>query len=127
MSSIQSTIDRVSGSNDESVIVVNWNGLAASGDVGTPVTFAAWSERTYFVVGTFTGSPTVIIEGSADGVNWLQITNRQGTPLSFTAAGLNTSQDRPVYVRPRLTAGTGGAAINVQMVCHRFNLAGMGR
>lgn len=126
MATVQPTIDHTV-SNDDSVLLVTWAGLAASGDVGAPIALSAWSDKTFVVAGTFTGTPTVAIEGSNDGTNWVALSNRQGTAMSFTAAAMNTSQDRPVYVRPRLTAGSGGASIAVAVACHRVDLAGMGR
>lgn len=126
MATFNYAIDRQIASSDESVIIVSWLAMAANADVGAPVCFAAWSDKTYIVDGTFTGAPTVIIEGSNDGVNWSQLTNRQGTALSWTAAGLNTSQDRPAFIRPRLTAGAGGASVNVRVACHRTDIQAKG-
>lgn len=122
------TIDRQPGGVvDSSCIQAQWNAanLAISGDVGEPLSLAQFSDKTFIVSGSFTGAPTVIIEGSNDATaptNWVQLTNRQGTPMSFTALGMNTSQDRPIWVRPRLTAGAGGAAILVQVACHRSDI-----
>ena len=126
MATIKATIDKTV-TPDESVIVVNWAGLAASADVGDAQSFAAFGDKTFIVSGTFTGTPTIIIEGSNDGTNWAQLTNRQGVALSFTALGVNTSQDRPIYFRPRLTAGSGGATVLVSVAIHRLDFAGMGR
>lgn len=127
MATIKPTIDRQTAGYDESVIIVTWANLAASGDVGDPIALAAWSDKTFVVSGAFVGLPTVAIEGSNNGTDWVALSNRQGTSMSFTAAAMNTSQDRPVYVRPRLTAGTGGASITVTVACHRVDLAGMSR
>lgn len=125
MATVKATVDW-SVSNDNSVIVLTWSGMAASGDVGDAQSFAAYSDKTFIVTGTFTGTPTVAIEGSNDGTNWVTLSNRQGTAMTFTAAGMNTSQDRPVYVRPRMTAGSGGASVAVSVACHRVDLPGMG-
>ena len=126
MATIKATQDRTV-SFDESCIVIRWDGLATSGDVGDAQSLAAWSDKTFIVTGTFTGTPTVVIEGSNDGTNWVTLSNRQGTAMSFTSAAMNTSQDKPVFIRPRLTAGSGGAAISVQVACHRSDLPGPGR
>jgi hypothetical protein len=121
-------IDRQPGGvTDSSCIQAQWTAasLAASGDVGEPLSLAQYSDKTFIVSGTFTGAATVIIEGSNDATaptNWVQLTNRQGTAMSFAAGGMNTSQDRPIWVRPRLTAGGGGAALLVQVACHRSDL-----
>ena len=123
MSIIQATINK-SITPDDSVFILSWSGLAASGDVGDAQSYASYSDKTFIVSGTFTGAPTVIIEGSNNGSDWTQISNRQGTAMSFTTIGMNTSQDRPAYVRPRMTAGTGGAAVLVTCACHRTDLSG---
>lgn len=111
---------------DDSCHVLSWAGLAASGDVGDPQCYAAFSDKTFIVSGTFTGGATVVIEGCNDVTvgDWTTLSNRQGSAMTFSAAGMNTSQDRPAFVRPRLTAGTGGAAILVTAACHRTDLAG---
>lgn len=126
MALVKATIDRTP-TNDDAVLNVTWAGLAASGDLGDAQSFAAYADKTFLVFGTFTGSPTVVIEGSNDNVNWVTLSNRQGTAMSFTAAGMNTSQDKPIYVRPRLTAGTGGATVTVSCACHRTDFPGPGR
>lgn len=113
--------------NDEAVILINWANLAASGDIGDTQSFAAYGDKTFTVSGSFTGAPTILIEGSNDGTNWFTLANRQGLAMSFTAAGMNTSQDRPVYIRPRLSAGSGGALVLVSVAVHRIDFAGLGR
>ena len=107
---------------DGSVVVVSWAGLAASGDVGDAQSYSNYGDKTFIVSGTFSGTPTVLIEGSNDGINWATLSNRQGTAMTFTATGMNTSQDKPIYVRPRMTAGTGGASITVQAACHHSDI-----
>ena len=124
MATFKATLDHTI-SLDDSVIVVTWSNLAASGDIGDTQSLPAWADKTFIVAGTFTGTPTVVIEGSNNGIDWVTLSNRQGTAMSFTALGMNTSQDKPVYVRPRLTAGTGGAAVVVSCACHRSDLPGM--
>jgi len=108
---------------DDSVFMIQWDNLANSGDDGDPQSFAAYSDKTFIVTGTFSGSAVVVIEGSNDGTNWVTLSNRQGNAMSFSAAGMNTSQDRPVYVRPKLTAGV-AATIRVTCAAHRVDLAG---
>ena len=125
MATLNATINRTV-TVDDSVIVVSWAALATNGDLGDTQSFAQFSDKTFIVSGSFTGAPTVVIEGSNDGTNWQPLSNRQGTAMSFTAAGMNTSQDRPVYVRPRVSAGGGGASVLVTVACHRTDLPGNG-
>ena len=129
MATVNPTIVRTQDSQD-SVIVATWSGLAALNDVGAPIGFAAWSAKSFACTGTFAGTPTVIIEGSNDidnPTNWVPISNRNLTNISFTAAGIQTAKDMPLWVRPRLTAGSGGASITVAVACHRQDMAGMAR
>lgn len=120
-----SVIDN-SASTDRSTVVVSWAGLTfATTDTGSPIAFASWSEKTFHAFGTFGAGGNVVIEGSNDGTNWSPISNRQGvTPFNLTAAAsINTSQDRPIYVRPRVTAGDGTTNVTVTVACHRYNIA----
>ena len=126
MSNIAAAVDRTSASYDGSVSIVTWDGFAIAGDVGLAIRYAAWSDKTFVVSDTFAGAPSIAIEGSNDGTNWVSLSNRQGTAMNFSAPGMNTSQDRPVYIRPRMTAGTGGASIKVTVACHRVDLPGKG-
>ena len=111
-------------SPEDSVRVFTWAGLATSGDIGDTQSAPAYSEKTFTVTGTFTGAPTVALQGSNDNINWFPLKNKQGTAITFAAAGMDTTQDRPLFVRPTLSAGAGGAAITVICVAHKFSLPG---
>lgn len=111
-------------SPDDSIRVFTWSGLATSGDIGDTQSAPAYSEKTFTVTGTFTGAPTVALQGSNDGTNWFPLKNKQGTAITFAAAGMDTTQDRPLFVRPTLSAGAGGAAITVICVAHKLSLTG---
>lgn len=107
---------------DNSVIAVTWTGLL-NADVGDPVSYASFGDKTFQVTGTFGAAGNVLIEGSNDGVTYTALSNRQGTAMNFTAAGLNTSQDKPVFVRPRVTAGDGTTSLAVIVCCHRSDIS----
>ena len=109
---------------DDSVRTFTWAGLATNGDVGDTQSLPSYSEKTFTATGTFTGAPTVALQGSNDGINWFPLKNKQGTAITFAAAGMDTAQDRPLFVRPTLSAGTGGAAITVICAAHKFSLPG---
>ena len=111
------------GAPDDAVRLISWAGLANAGDVGDTQSLPAYSEKTFTVTGTFSGSASCMIQGSNDGANWTTLTNKQGNALTFTAAGIGTSQDRPLYVRPNLTAGA-GASVTVICAAHKFSLPG---
>lgn len=109
------------------VITVTWPTLTFSGtDVGAPISLAEYSDKTFQVFGTLGAAGAVLMEGSNDGVNWSSLSNRQGTAMSFTALGMNTSQDKPLFVRPRVTAGDGTTSLTVVACCHRADLGAAG-
>lgn len=128
MATRPATIDRTV-SPDGSTYAVTWSGLTFSGsDTGAPVQLAAWSEKTFQAFGTFGASGNVVIEGSNEATNptnWSPISNRQGTtPFNLASAtSVNTSQDRPIWIRPRVTAGDGTTSVTVIAACHRYNIA----
>jgi hypothetical protein len=103
---------------------VTWGPFTET-DTLVPVSRPEFCERTIQAIGTF-GSANLGLNGSNDGTNFALISNRQGTTMSFTAPGINTTQDRPVWVVPKVVSGT-GASITVVMLAHRQDLAGMGR
>lgn len=107
--------------NDGSVITFTWGPFTASGDVGTAMGHPQYSYRTYIVTGDFSSGQSVTLEGSNDGTNWVPLTNRQGTAMTFTAPGMNTSQDMPFYTRPRMTAGS-STGISIVVACHRQDI-----
>lgn len=109
------------------VIAITWAGLTfASTDSGDPISLSEFSDKTFQVFGTLGAGGALLIEGSNDGTNWVPLSNRQGTSMSFTTLAMNTSQDRPVWVRPRVTAGDGTTSLTVIVACHRTDLGGPG-
>lgn len=106
---------------------VTWTGLL-NGDTGAPIQLSEWSEKTFQTFGTFGAGGTVVIEGSNEATNptnWSPISNRQGTtPFAMSSTTqINTSQDRPIWIRPRVSAGDGTTSLTVAMAAHRFNIA----
>lgn len=97
----------------KSVHQETWKGFAASGDVGTALNAPALPDKTVSIEGTFTGAPTIVIEGSQDAINYDQLHDPQGNAISFTAAGTKLIAENMPYIRPRASAGTGGATVNV--------------
>ncbi|HEX8957641.1 MAG TPA: hypothetical protein VF798_15280 [Burkholderiaceae bacterium] len=125
MATVSATYDN-DGAPDDAVRLVSWAGLANAGDVGDTQSLPAYSEKTFTVTGTFGGGASCTIQGSNDGTNWVALTNKQGNALTFTAAGIGTSQDRPLYIRPNLAAGA-GASVTVICAAHKFSLSGKPR
>jgi len=111
----------------EQALTVTWAGLTqASLDTGDISCFADYGDKTFQVIGTLGVAGSVLIEGSNDGVNFSPLSNRQGTAMSFTAIGMNTSQDKPMFVRPRVTAGDGTTSLTVIVACHRSDFSVIG-
>ena len=111
-------------SKDGSVNLVTWAGLTnATSDAGSAIMEAWRGEKTFQVIGTFGVGGSLVVEGSNNGTDWSPLSIRQGTAMSFTAAGFNRSQDQPIFVRPRVTAGDGTTNLTVIAACHRTDLA----
>lgn len=110
------TIAAVTTFIQKGVVQISWEGFAASADVGTAQSIAGFPDKSVQITGTFTGSPTIVIEGSNDGTNFSTLVDPQGNALSFTAAALEQVLEVVRFIRPRLTAGTGGADIDVTLV-----------
>ena len=125
MAVIAPVIDRLSATPDESVLRVTWPAVTEA-DTCTPVSFPAWCERTAQVFGTFGAGGAVTMQGSNDGTNFATMNNRQGAGIVVTAAGLATSQDLPVWVRPLISAGT-GVSVSIVLALHRQDFSGTGR
>lgn len=83
-------------------------------DEGSPVIVGERPDGSIQAEGTFAGA-TVTLEGSNDGVNWFTLTDDQGNPVTFTAAGLNLFIPRPWKIRPT-TSGGGGSTINATLL-----------
>jgi len=94
-----------------------WEGFAASADVGTAVEYGSWRDRTVQVLGTFTGSLEITIEGSNDGgTTWFPLTKTSdGTSIALTAAGGCGINEVAKLIRPRATAGSGGGDADVYL------------
>ena len=75
MATIKATINK-SVTVDDSVFVITWTTLTTSADVGDAQSFPAYSDKTFIVTGDFTGSPTIVIQGSNDGTNWVTLSLR---------------------------------------------------
>lgn len=82
-----------------------------TGDTGTPISFAEYSDRSIQVTGE-DGGGTFTIEGSLDGTNYVTLTDPQGNALSFTAPGiLEQISEATVWIRPALTGGSAGTLV----------------
>lgn len=116
MATINPTIDR-SVSRNGGVILVTWPALA-NGDDGRPVRLCEYNEKTFQATGTLGAGGALAWEGSMDGVTWAALNTKQGTAISQTTLGLVSTQDRPIWVRPHVTAGDGTTSFTAAMAGH---------
>jgi len=107
---------RTSATARGAVNVQSWNILNtdvtgdAANNPGAP-------DKTVQVSGTF-NSGTITMQGSMDSINWATLHDPSGVALTFTAAGINTIAENPVYIRP-LGSGFAGAANVLVQLCAR--------
>ncbi len=73
--------------------------------VGIKITGAGTVLMAYQVTGTF-NSATVVIQGSNDGVNWVNLNDILGNQISVSAAGGGEISSSFVYLRPSISGGT---------------------
>lgn len=102
-----------------------WEGFAASGDDGDAISTDSvrFSDRTVQVLGSFTGSLAITIQGSLDGgTTWFTLTDPQGSALTFTAAGGSSISEAVPLMRPFASAGSGGGDADVYI----FAIGGRG-
>jgi hypothetical protein len=91
-------------------------------DDGAPMSYPAWGMKTFQVTGTLGVAGAVTLEGSNDGATWATLTDKQGVALVVTTLSLKTTQDGPVFIRPRITAGDGTTNLTVSVAVRRDGL-----
>jgi hypothetical protein len=109
---------------DTSARVETWSGLLqSSSDSGAPVSVADAAEIMVMIAsGTLGAAGAITWEGSLDGTNWFPLSSRIGTPAAIVQTALLTPamvQERPIFVRPRVTAGDGTTTLVAAVVVKR--------
>lgn len=99
---------------NQRVAVAQWASLAA-GETGDVFEIAQVNDRSIQIAGTFNGA-TVTLEGSNDGAAFHTLSDPQGLPLSFSAAGLKAILELTRYVRPKATGGDVGTVIRATLI-----------
>ncbi|UOF78780.1 hypothetical protein [Caudoviricetes sp.] len=100
----------------------SWAGFAASADVGEAVPIPDHAVITIQSHGTYTGSLALTFEGSLEDSspsNFFQLTDQAGTVISHTAADGTLVAENVKWIRPRATAGSGGASVTAYMLAVR--------
>lgn len=108
-------------------LIVTWAALVGDGaggttGIGVGVKRSDLADRTVQFTGTF-NTTTIILEGSNDSTTgsdgtWGQLSTPQGTAISATAAaGPTQVTEACLWIRPRVSVGTGGS--HNAIVCAR--------
>lgn len=117
MAVITPTIAEVRGFM-ENAHVITWATML-NGDSGSPMEMPASEIRSIQFDGTFGTGGTILLEGSNDGTNYFTLTDPQGNAISKTSAGLEAAQERPRFIRPRVSAGDGTTSLNARLLLKR--------
>jgi hypothetical protein len=104
--------------------VDSWAGLLQSSlDTGAGVSVADAAQIMVMIAsGTLGVGGAITWEGSLNNVDWFPLTSQIGTPAAIVQTALLTPamvQERPLYVRPRVTAGDGTTALVASVVTKR--------
>lgn len=103
---------------DRSVLLPTWALTTVNPD-GLPLNKPSFMQMTWTAQGVW-GGATLTLQGSNDGSNWFALTKfASSTAATFTADGIVTTNEAPLFVRPDLTSVGSGAAINVVLCAIR--------
>jgi hypothetical protein len=122
MAAIKPTIS-ILDKNDKGIIKVVWNGLDATNNVGTPVRFEPYSDRTVQMNGTF-NNVTMVLEGSLEeggAGTYFTLTDPQGNAISKTSAAGEAVTEIAQYVRPNGSGGGIVSNVTVTLLMRRAN------
>lgn len=99
-------------------LVVLWEGLTTTNDVGSPFEWVQGADRSAQAVGTIGTGGHVKIEGSNETTptTWAVLTDPQGSALDFDATGLAQISELTRWVRPHVTAGDGTTDMDVYIL-----------
>lgn len=104
---------------DKDVAVWLWETITTTNNVGTAVKVAEYKDLTIQVIGNFSGSATISLQGSIDGTNFATLPEYDGTAATLAAAGITGSPASPLYVRPAIGSGDGSADLDVYLVARK--------
>jgi hypothetical protein len=90
---------------DDKVRVITWEGITEADD-GAAVQVARYPDKSVQVVGDFTSSGAITIEGSNDGTNWGTLHDHVGAELVITDDTPKLIAENTLYIRPRASAGS---------------------
>jgi hypothetical protein len=111
------------GSDDGSIVLYTWNLTTANVD-GVPVAVPEWADCTVQAVASNWGGATLTWQGAnvnAD-ANFDSLSNAaDGAAAQWTADGVKTIIENPLFMRPKLTTAGTGAIVSVTLLKRRTN------
>ncbi len=114
MATIQAVL---TGPTNDGIVEILWETLTTTNRPGSGIQLAKYPDKTVQVVGNFSGSAEITIEGSNDdGTTWFELRDSTGTALAYLAAGGDMILENPKLLRPLLAAGDGSADLDVYIV-----------
>jgi len=126
------TVSGITVATERGIVQTTWTGFATSGDVGTAEQLSRYPIKNVQIGGTFTGSPTLVLEGSEDGVTYFTVMAEYvavvstaptagDAPVTAAAASyFGQLGTNPRFIRPRCSAGSGGANLFVILTSKAF-------
>jgi len=90
---------------NDKVGIFTWEGITEN-DTGLPANTARFPDKSVQVVGDFTTSGAITMEGSNDNVNWGILHDHTGATLVITDSIPRLIAENTLYIRPRATAGS---------------------
>ena len=85
-------------------------------DIGLPVEFPRFSDRSVQVVGTWGVGGSITLKGSNDGTNYYALTDPQGNAITKTANALEQITELVQYIKPEITAGDITTSLTVKLL-----------
>lgn len=102
-----------------------WEGIT-DGDTGGPVSdLAGAADRSVQVLGDFSGSMSITIEGSNvpgatdNDASYSLLHDVDGTGLTFTSESMQMISENPLSIRVNSSSGNGSADVDVHMISRR--------
>lgn len=96
---------------DDGIYVITWVGLSetAPADKGSPARIP-YPCRAIQATGAFGDAGKIVVEGSNDLTTWSPLTADGSTAIEFSSAGIKRIHEPCIYIRPRVSAGSGVSA-----------------
>lgn len=99
------------GIGEDGLYNFTWDAMAASADVGVPITIPAHVRDLVIQAGgTFGGSLAIQLQGSNNGTDYYQLKDTGGTVISLSTTTGVAFANPPKFIKPVATAGSGGGA-----------------